>query len=131
MIHRKLCMARLKPECLEEYREFHRHVWPELEAAYQRAGITAVSCFLHDTTLLIYSEYDPERYPASLSWLSREPVEQKWQALMRPLADPSAAAVEFEEVYRMVAVDYGTRFSSAGQEASGRLPATCLIEETI
>lgn len=131
MTQRKLCMAHLKPECLEDYREFHRHVWPELEAAYQRAGITALSCFLHGTTLLIYSEYDPERYPASLSWLSREPVEQKWQALMRPLADPSAAAVEFEEVYRMVAANSGARGTLAGEEASGRLPETCLIEETI
>lgn len=115
MTQRKLCMAHLKPECLEDYREFHRHVWPELEAAYQRAGISALSCFLHGTTLLIYSEYDPARYPASLAWLAQEPVEQKWQALMRPLADPSATAVEFEEVYCMDATD----FESPGSPKAG------------
>ncbi len=101
MKKRMLHMARLKPECLEEYKEHHRNVWPELEAVYRRAGITGLSCFLNGTTLLVYSEFDPAVYPASRSWLAQNETEQKWQALMKPLADSGFASVEFKEVYHL------------------------------
>ena len=94
-------MARLKPERIEEYKEHHRAVWPELEELYRRAGIAELSCFLHGNELLIFTEYDDALLSASRKWLVEHEVERKWQALMKPFADPGFAAVEFEEVYCM------------------------------
>ena len=31
-------LCRLKPECVDVYKERHEHVWPELPAAYREAG---------------------------------------------------------------------------------------------
>ena len=101
MTKRTIHMARIKPERLEAYKEYHRRVWPELEAVYRKAGFTDLSCFLHDNLLLIYLEYDDALYPASSAWLDKNEVQVKWQALMQPLADPEFAKLDFEEVYRM------------------------------
>ena len=101
MKKRMLHMRRLRPECVEEYKAHHRNVWPELEAVYRRAGITLISCFLNENTLVIYTEYDATNYPASRSWVAGNEIEQKWGSLMKPLADPAFTALEFEEVYRM------------------------------
>ena len=101
MRRRTIHMARIKPECLEEYKEYHRNVWPELEAVYRKAGFTGLSCFLHDNLLLVYLEYDETLYPASGAWLDTNEVQVKWQALMKPMSDPEFTKMDFEEVYRM------------------------------
>lgn len=101
MIKRTIHMARIKTECLEEYKEYHRHVWPELEAVYRKAGFTDLSCFMNGNLLLIYLAYDDARYPASSAWLDQNEFQLKWQALMKPLGDPGFQKLDFEEVYRM------------------------------
>ncbi len=101
MKKRTMHMARIKPECLEAYKEYHRNVWPELEAVYRKAGFTGLSCFLNDNLLLIYLEYDEALYAASREWLDKNEVQIKWQALMKPMSDPDFKKLDFEEVYRM------------------------------
>ena len=101
MMKRMMFWGKLKPERVEEYKEYHRHVWPELLAAYRQAGITKVSCFLHGVDLLVYSEYDDAVYPQAKAALARNEVEIRWQALMGELRDPAAASVEFAEVFHM------------------------------
>ena len=53
---RTLFWGRIKADKIEEYKESHRHVWPELLAAYRQAGIRKISCFLHGVDLLVYTE---------------------------------------------------------------------------
>ena len=101
MKKRMLHMSHLKPECIESYRQHHLEVWPELEALYRQGGILQVSCFLHADRLLVFSEYDDEKYPASKEWISNSEVQKKWSQLMGPLADPATPSIEFEEVYHM------------------------------
>jgi L-rhamnose mutarotase len=101
MRKRTIHMARIKPECLEAYKEYHRHVWPELEAVYRQAGFTELSCFLNDNLLLIYLECDEARCAASRDWLDQNEFQRKWQALMQPLGDPAFTKLDFAEVYRM------------------------------
>ena len=101
MKKRVMHMGRLKPDKLEEYKEFHRNVWPELQQVYREAGITQISCCLHGTQLLIFTEYDDAIYPAAKAALAQNEVELRWAALMRPLADPDWKSVEFEEVFYM------------------------------
>ena len=101
MKKRTMHMARIKPECLEAYKEHHRNVWPELEAVYRKAGFTGLSCFLNGNLLLIYLEYDEALFAASSAWLDKNEVQVKWQALMKPMSDPEFQKLDFEEVYRM------------------------------
>ncbi|MBM4163582.1 MAG: L-rhamnose mutarotase [Lentisphaerae bacterium] len=101
MTKRTIHMARIKSECLDAYKEYHRQVWPELEAVYRKAGFTELSCFLNDNLLVIFLEYDNARYPASSAWLDTNEVQVKWQALMKPMSDPEFTKLDFEEIYRM------------------------------
>lgn len=119
MKKRMIHMGHLRPELLELYKEFHRNVWPELEASYRQAGITQVSCFISGTQLLVYSEYDDTRYPATQVSAAALEVQEKWSKLMRPLADPDIPSIQFEEVYHMPeAVPSGVHMTGATERPS-------------
>ena len=52
-------LARVRPERLEEYRERHEHVWPEMREALAKTGWGNYSLFLADDGLLVgYLETD-------------------------------------------------------------------------
>ena len=58
-VERVCFLARVRPERLEEYREKHEHVWPEVRAALTKAGWGNYSLFLADDGLLVgYLETD-------------------------------------------------------------------------
>ena len=101
--HRQLSLARLHPECVQEYIRLHQQVWPELLAAYRQAGITQISCFLKDLDLIVYSEYEPEVYEEAKEQLNHNAVEVRWQALMQALRDPDFEPQTFREVFFMPA----------------------------
>ena len=46
-------LARVRPERLEEYRERHKDVWPEMRAALSKAGWGNYSIFLAADGLLV------------------------------------------------------------------------------
>ncbi len=98
---RTLFWGRIRADKIEEYKESHRQVWPELLAAYRQAGIRKISCFLHGVDLLVYTEYDEAIYPTARKELSQLDVCRRWDAWMREFAEPGFKAVEFEEVFRM------------------------------
>ena len=76
-------LARVRPDRLEEYREAHRRVWPEMTAALSSAGWTNYTIFLADDGLLVgYLETDD--YQAALERMARTDVNDRWQAEMAP-----------------------------------------------
>ncbi len=78
MTVRTATLLRLKPECVDAYVAFHRHVWPELEAVYHAAGITDVCCYISGTTLVVTIEVDPEIYETARDALAQNPVDRAW-----------------------------------------------------
>jgi L-rhamnose mutarotase len=96
---RKLVLSVLKPQCVEEYKKYHSKVWPELEQAYKEAGILKISCFINDSTLVVYSEYDENIYDRQVKQLAKNEIEQKWQKIMSSFSDASFKPLNFKEVY--------------------------------
>jgi len=92
---------RLKPECIEEYKDFHDNIWPELEALYRGAGITTISCAMNGPYLIVYEEYNQGVYENARMELDNNETEIRWKELMRSLRDRSFEPIEFEEVYRL------------------------------
>jgi L-rhamnose mutarotase len=77
-------LGRVRPGRLDEYRDRHRAVWPEMTDALRRTGWDNYSLFLADDGLLVgYLETDD--YQAALSGMARMPVNARWQAEMQPL----------------------------------------------
>jgi L-rhamnose mutarotase len=75
-------LLQVKPDRIEEYKERHRHVWPEMLDALRSAGWNNYSLFLRDDGLLVgYVETpDFERARAAMANLD---VNRRWQTEMR------------------------------------------------
>jgi L-rhamnose mutarotase len=74
-------LARVRPECLAQYRDRHQEVWPEMLAALRDAGWGNYSLFLADDGLLI-GYVETEDYQAALDAMAATDVNQRWQAAM-------------------------------------------------
>jgi L-rhamnose mutarotase len=82
---------------LQEYREAHRAVWPELLEALQDAGWRNYSLFLHDDGLLIgYAEADD--LAIAQERVARTEVNARWQAAMAELFQSEGAPDEAWEI---------------------------------
>ena len=104
---KRICFVlQVKPNRLEEYKERHRTVWPEMQAALEEAGWKNYSLFLRPDGLLVgYLETnDFERARAAMA--ERE-INRKWQQEMsvffvQPDGLPPDRAMEpLEEIFHL------------------------------
>jgi len=80
-VERVCFLARVRPERLDEYRDRHEDVWPEMLAALRAAGWGNYSIFLAGDGLLVgYLETDD--YEAALAAMAATDVNRRWQAEM-------------------------------------------------
>jgi len=76
-------LGRVRPDRLEEYRERHERVWPDMLDALRRAGWGNYSLFLTEDGLLVgYLETDD--YQAALDEMAGTEVNARWQRDMAP-----------------------------------------------
>lgn len=82
------------PEKIETYKEYHRHVWPEVLADLRSGGIQTMRIFLRGRRMFMYVEtdddFDPKdglRRAGSSSARSRE-----WNELMATLQERAPEA---------------------------------------
>jgi L-rhamnose mutarotase len=80
-VERVCFLARVKPERMDEYRERHARVWPEMRAALRAAGWGNYSVFLADDGLLV-GYLETEDYAAALAAMAATDVNARWQAEM-------------------------------------------------
>jgi L-rhamnose mutarotase len=78
----RICfLLKVHPEKVEEYKERHAHVWPELLEALREAGWRNYSIFLRSDGLLVgYLEADD--FKECLAAMKDNPVNARWQAEM-------------------------------------------------
>ena len=99
-------LLQVKPERLEEYKERHRAVWPEMLAALREAGWHNYSLFLRPDGLLIgYLETDD--FDAARRAMEETDVNARWQAEMAGFFElpsgerPDTGLVRLEEVFHL------------------------------
>ena len=86
-------LGHVDPARIEEYREVHRAVWPELLRVLSDAGWRNYSLFLRDDGLLIgYVEADD--LDAAQERVARTEVNARWQAAMAALFSSEGAPDE-------------------------------------
>jgi L-rhamnose mutarotase len=97
-------ILQVRPERLDEYRERHRSVWPEMLAALCETGWRNYSLFARPDGLLVgYLETDD--FEAALAGMAERDVNARWQAEMAPFFElaaggaPDAAMRPLEEVF--------------------------------
>ena len=72
---------RVRADRLDEYRERHRAVWPEMLAALSAAGWTNYSLFLREDGLLV-GYFETESFERSVAAMDERDVNTRWQADM-------------------------------------------------
>jgi len=91
---------RVRADRLDEYRERHQAVWPEMLAALSAAGWTNYSLFLRPDGLLI-GYLETEDFEAAKRAMEETEVDARWQAEMAPLFDGELAFERVKEVFHL------------------------------
>ncbi len=96
---------KVRQNLLDDYKERHRKVWPEMFDALRRNGWRNYSLFAREDGLLFgYFEADDD-FATSLEGMSSEEVNARWQEFMAPYfeippgAKPDEMMLALEEVF--------------------------------
>jgi L-rhamnose mutarotase len=91
-------LLRDDPAAIERYKEYHRHVWPEVTARIRECGIRTMRIFLLQRRMFMYIETDDAFDPATdFPRINEAPKSQEWDVIMRSLQElaPEAASGEW------------------------------------
>jgi L-rhamnose mutarotase len=100
-------LLKVKPDRLEEYREHHKKVWPEMLDALRRTGWHNYSIFSREDGLLFGYFETPENFQAALAGMGKEEINAKWQDFMAPYFENLSGAhadesmLELEEIFHL------------------------------
>ena len=95
----------VQPHRLDEYRERHAAVWPEMLEAIRDSGRSNYSLFLREDGLLI-GYYETEDDAASQARLAADPRTEAWEAEMIPFfvaldGRPDQSALQLPEIFNL------------------------------
>lgn len=80
----RICfLLKVKKDRLEEYKERHKAVWPEMRQALSETGWRNYSLFLRDDGLLIGYVETPD-FQKALDGMAALEVNERWQREMLP-----------------------------------------------
>jgi L-rhamnose mutarotase len=98
---------KVRQDKLEEYKERHKTVWPEMLDALRRTGWHNYSIFAREDGLLFGYFETPESLQAAQAGMSKEEINAKWQEFMAPYFEdlgglhPDEGMVELEEIFHL------------------------------
>ena len=90
----------VRPERMDEYRERHREVWPEMLDALRETGWSNYSLFLRPDGLLI-GYLETEDFDAAVAGMEAREVNTRWQAEMAPFFSQELSFERLEEVFHL------------------------------
>ena len=104
---RRVCfLLKVRSDRIDEYRERHREVWPEMCAALSATGWHNYSLFLREDGLLV-GYLETEDFAAAQAAMEATEVNARWQAEMAPFfeslegARPDEAMKPLTEVFHL------------------------------
>jgi L-rhamnose mutarotase len=92
--------VQVRVDRLDEYRERHQAVWPEMLAALSAAGWSNYSLFLRPDGLLI-GYLETEDFAAAQRAMGETDVNARWQAQMAPFFERELEFERIEEVFHL------------------------------
>ena len=103
----RICFTlQIRPERLEEYKQRHRAVWPEMQQALRDSGWNNYSLFLRSDGLLI-GYLETEDFERARSAMAGREVNDRWQDEMMSFfvqqkgVAPDRAMSPIEEVFHL------------------------------
>jgi|ERR1035437_1624562 L-rhamnose mutarotase len=102
----RICfLLQIRPEKLQEYKQCHTQVWPEMLEALRQAGWRNYSLYLRPDGLLVgYLEADD--FEKACADMQKYPVNARWQAVTSQFFEPMPGAADenmipLEEVFHL------------------------------
>jgi L-rhamnose mutarotase len=84
----RICfILQVKPDKLEQYKQAHKKVWPEMLAALSKHGWHNYSLFLRDDGMLIGYVETPD-FKKAVAGMQNEEVNARWQKAMAEYFQP-------------------------------------------
>lgn len=81
-------VIRVRPEKLEEYKQLHAAVWPDVLKMIRTCNIRNYSIYHKDGYLFSYFEYHGSDFAADMAKMAADPTTQRWWAVCEPCQDP-------------------------------------------
>jgi L-rhamnose mutarotase len=89
-------LIRIKSDKLEEYKRFHKDVWPEILDMIKKCNIHNYSIYYKDGYLFSYFEYHGTDFSADMERMAADSKTQEWWAIMKPMQEPLPTRAEGE-----------------------------------
>jgi L-rhamnose mutarotase len=96
----------VKADRLDEYKERHQNVWPEMLDALREAGWHNYSLFLREDGLL-FGYVETDDLPSIVAAMSNQEVNHRWQEEMASFFEttegraPDKSFIQLEEVFHL------------------------------
>ncbi|KAN0075506.1 Rhamnose mutarotase [Tylopilus felleus] len=87
---KRICqIIKLKPDCVEEYKTLHAHVWPSVLAALARHHIAdyAINHYPPLQLLVATFKYTGDDYDKDMAAIAADKETQRWWKLTDPMQD--------------------------------------------
>jgi L-rhamnose mutarotase len=104
----RICFVlQVRADRLDEYKERHRAVWPEMQQALTETGWSNYSLFLRPDGLLV-GYLETEDFERAREQMAQREVNEKWQREMAsffvnpPGITPDVAMSPLEEIFHLV-----------------------------
>ena len=100
-------VLKVKEHLIDEYRRKHQEVWPEMLEALRRAGWHDYTLFMRSDGLLFGYFKTPDSFEVALGKMSREGVNDRWQAEMAPFFEGTGGPADqmMEELVEVFHLD--------------------------
>lgn len=96
---------KVKAARLDEYKEHHQQVWPEMLAALREAGWHNYTLFLRPDGLLFGYFETPHGLAQAQALMEEKPVNTRWQQFMAPFFEenvrPDESFIKLEEIFHL------------------------------
>jgi len=86
----------VRPEKLEEYKQLHAAVWPDVLAMIRECKIRNYSIYYKDGMLFSYFEYHGDDFAADMAKMAADPTTQRWWSHCIPCQAPFPTRAEGE-----------------------------------
>lgn len=81
-------VIKVKRQKLQEYKQLHAHVWPDVLKMITECNIRNYSIYHKDGYLFSYFEYIGDDFDADMAKMTDDPTTQKWWDVCKPCQEP-------------------------------------------
>ncbi|HEX2144273.1 MAG TPA: L-rhamnose mutarotase [Glycomyces sp.] len=114
----RVCFTlRVRPDRLDEYRERHAAVWPDMLRALAATGWSNYSLFLAEDGLLV-GYLETEDFDAARAQMADTEVNARWQAEMAPFFEGTGGA-HADDSFNVLTEVFNLETQLAAVEATG------------